>query len=56
MIHIHFNKTPLDLENQHRIDNVKTKYCKDKKIKLIRIPYWDFKNIEDILIKELNLK
>lgn len=54
--HIQFNKTPLDLENQHRIDNIKTKYCKDKNIKLIRIPYWDFKNIEDILIKELNLK
>ena len=34
------------------------KILKDKcrEINLIRIPYWDFKNIEDILIKELNLK
>lgn len=54
--HVQFNKTLSELENQHRIDDIKTKYCKDKNIKLIRIPYWDFKNIEDILIKELNLK
>lgn len=37
-------------------DNIKTQYCKDNNIKLIRIPYWDYKNIEKILIKELNLK
>ena len=37
-------------------DVIKTKYCKDNNIKLIRIPYWEFDNIENILIKELNLK
>lgn len=37
-------------------DTVKNEYCKNNNIKLIRIPYWDFKNIENILIKELNLK
>ena len=37
-------------------DNIKTQYCKNNNIKLIRIPYWDFNNIENILIKELNLK
>jgi len=34
-------------------DSIKTKYCEDNNIKLIRIPYWDFKNIETILTKEL---
>ena len=37
-------------------DRIKNEYCKKNNIKLIRIPYWDFDNIEDILIKELNLK
>ena len=36
------------LETQHR-DSIKTKYCLDNNIKLIRIPYWDFDNIEEIL-------
>lgn len=30
-------------------DNIKSQYAKDNKIKLIRIPYWDFNKIEDIL-------
>ena len=30
-------------------DNIKTEYCKDNNITLIRIPYWDFNNIENIL-------
>ena len=41
--------------NQHYIDNIKTQYCQQNNIKLIRIPYWEFKNIENILIKELKL-
>lgn len=36
-------------------DTVKNIYCQQNNIKLIRIPYWDFNNIEEILIKELNL-
>ena len=36
-------------------DTVKNIYCQQNNIKLIRIPYWDFDNIEDILIRELNL-
>ena len=36
-------------------DNIKTQYCKDKNIKLIRIPYWEFNNIENILKQKLNL-
>lgn len=30
-------------------DVVKTKYCQDNNINLIRIPYWDYNNIENIL-------
>lgn len=36
-------------------DTIKNEYCKDKGIKLIRIPYWDYDNIETILKYELNL-
>jgi len=35
-------------------DKIKTKYCKDNKIKLLRIPYWEFDNIEEILEKTLS--
>jgi len=34
-------------------DAIKTKYCEDNGIKLIRIPYWEKDNIEDILKKEV---
>ena len=33
-------------------DEIKTKYCEDNNIPLIRIPYWDINHIEEILIKE----
>lgn len=39
---------------QQQKDNIKTQYCQENKIKLLRIPYWDFDNIESILNKELN--
>jgi hypothetical protein len=42
-------------ENKRR-DNIKNKYCKDNNIKLIRIPYWEFDNIKNILASELYLK
>ena len=35
-------------------DTIKNEYCKKNNIKLIRIPYWEFNNIEKIL--KLNLK
>ena len=34
-------------------DNIKTEYCEDNGIKLIRIPYWEKDNIEEILNREL---
>lgn len=51
-----FDLNLLDLMNLKHRDKIKTKFCKDSGIKLIRIPYWEFNNIENILIKELNLK
>lgn len=37
---------------QHR-DSIKTQYCIDNNIQLLRIPYWDFNNIKEILEREL---
>lgn len=34
-------------------DKMKNQYCKDNNISLLRIPYWDFDNIEKILNREL---
>ena len=36
-------------------DTIKNIYCQQNNIKLIRIPYWDLDNIENILKQELNL-
>lgn len=35
--------------NQKLYDKTKNDYCHDKSIKLIRIPYWDFNKIKEIL-------
>lgn len=35
-------------------DAIKNQYCKDNDIKLLRIPYTEFKNIDEILSKILN--
>ena len=39
-------------ENKNR-DIAKTKYCKNNNINLLRIPYWEFDNIEKILAEYL---
>jgi hypothetical protein len=36
-------------------DKIKNQYCKDNNIKLIRIPYWQFKKTEQILDKHLKI-
>ena len=36
-------------------DTIKNIYAKEQDINLIRIPYWEFDNIENILSKELKL-
>lgn len=40
-----------NFEIQQKHDKRKTNYAKEHNIKLIRIPYWDFNNIEKILDK-----
>lgn len=41
------------LEYNQKRDQIKDQYCETNNIPLIRIPYWDFENIEEILDKEL---
>lgn len=50
------NKMKNKLKQQQCNDNLKNEYCKKNNIPLLRIPYWDFNNIEDILIEWLNNK
>ena len=54
------NQSEEETKNNFKIrvehDNIKTQYCLDNNIKLIRIPYWEFDNIENILKQELNLE
>lgn len=42
------------LKKQQFNDKIKTKYCKENNIPLLRIPYWDFSNLGDILKNNLN--
>lgn len=48
-------QTKEDLENQQKRDNLKRQYAKDNNYRLLEIWYWDYKNIESILEKELNI-
>lgn len=43
------------LISMQKRDAIKTSYCKEHNIKLIRIPYWNFDNIEEILQRELEV-
>lgn len=53
----HFNKIMEDDHYDELVehDKRKNKYCKDNNIKLIRIPYTQFDNIENIILKEITL-
>lgn len=42
------------LKRQQENDEIKNQYAKNNNINLLRIPYWDFENIEKILEEELN--
>ena len=44
-----FHKTLHDFHKQKHHDWLKRKYAKDNNIRLLIIPYWEFKNIEKIL-------
>lgn len=37
-------------------DDIKNAYCNENNISLIRIPYWEKENLEQILLNELNIK
>lgn len=41
-------------ENVKKRDEIKRKYCVDKGIELMEIPYWDYNKIKNILISKLN--
>ena len=50
----HYKSVPLwdsdcSLEDRQRRDAIKTKYCEENDIILLRIPYWEKDNIESIL-------
>lgn len=44
---------PIEFKNAKMRDKIKTRYCKNNNIYLIRIPYWEFNRIEEILEKAL---
>jgi len=50
-----FHRNEKGFEKQLDYDNRKRIYCKNNNIELLEIPYWDFNNIEDILLEKLNI-
>jgi len=50
----HFTKTTIvDFDKVKKHDSIKNLYCAKNNIRLLRIPYWEFLNIENILNTEL---
>ena len=49
----HFGEKSFKLTQQN--DMIKNNYCKENKIQLIRIPYWEFKNKNYIKILQTNI-
>lgn len=49
------DKCNMVYQNTINNDNIKNEYCNNEHIKLIRIPYWEFDNIEEILNRELEV-
>lgn len=54
---LHYMETTLknNLERTKKYDAIKTKYCEENDIILLRIPYWEKDNIESILSEWLNI-
>lgn len=53
----HFGETnyfSYSYEKTKKHDKIKNKYCEQKNIKLIRIPYWNYDNIENILQQKIS--
>lgn len=51
--HVQRGSSEDTLEHRKFLDSIKDNYCLVRGIKLIRIPYYDYKNIENILSEEL---
>lgn len=54
---LHFEdkfNNPKEFKLTKKRDKIKTKYCKNNGINLLRIPYWEFDNIEEILEQTLS--
>lgn len=49
-----FKMTDEEFEAQKKRDLIKKEYCRRNKINLIIIPYWEFKNINEILNNKIN--
>lgn len=50
-----FKNKRSSLKEVRKRDKIKTDYCENNNILLLRIPYWEFDNIEEILIEGLKL-
>jgi len=53
--HYRYKNCKGSLEETQMKDRIKTKYCENNHIQLIRIPYTEKNNIEKILIENLKL-
>ncbi len=49
-----FNMTQEDLIKRQELDRLKNRLCKENNITLIRIPYWENKNLEEFIKSELD--
>ena len=42
-----------NFERIKKYDNLKNDYCKENNLFLLRIPYWEFNNIKEIIYQEI---
>jgi hypothetical protein len=52
---IKYFKGDIRFDNSKKLDEIKNKFCFESNINLLRIPYYDFKNIEIIINNYLNV-
>nr|WP_156736410.1 zinc-ribbon domain-containing protein [Mycobacterium sp. E3298] len=50
----HFAENRKSYPKTKEYDNIKNEYCSNNKIPLVRIPYWDINNIEEIIAESIN--
>ena len=50
---IAFGNGEEELQERKRKDEIKNNYCKQNNINILRIPYWEFENIENIICQEI---